>query len=256
MPFPAPPEFEALFDPDTVHLRPNVPEAQHDAVRRRAAGYCAMIAHLDHNIGRILDLLDQHGQRENTLVAFFTDHGEMLGSHGRFNKEVPYDEAIRFPLVLRLPGVIEAGTRYAGIASILDIYPMCAALCGVEPAAEVQGVDHSPALLGRAEPPRTEALVQWLGKTRYRWGDYPYRAIRTRRYTYSISASDVNERNGGHFRLLFDNERDEYQLHNLFGTPGARGLQRELHQRLCKAITEAGEELPDFVSSELQRAVK
>ena len=256
MPFPAPPEFEALFDPAALPLRPNVPEAQRVAVRRRAAGYYAMIAHLDHNIGRILDLLDAHGQRENTLVAFFTDHGEMLGSHGRFNKEVPYDEAIRIPLVLRLPGTLAADSRYAGIVSLLDLYPTCAALCGVAPAAEVQGVDHSPALLGRAEPPRTEALIQWLGKTRYGWGDYPYRAIRTQRHTYSVSAPDVNERNGGHFRLLFDNERDEYQLHNLFGAPGARDLQRELHQRLCNAIAEAGEELPDFVSSELQRAVK
>jgi len=254
MPFPAPPEFEALFDPDTIQLRPNVPEAQHDAVRKRAAGYYAMIAHLDHHIGRILDFLDQHGQRENTLVAFLADHGEMLGSHGRFNKEVPYDEAIRIPLLLRLPGTLAAESRYDGIVSILDIYPTCAALCGVDPAGEVQGVDHSAALLGRAEPPRTEALIQWLGETRYGWGDYPYRALRTRRHTYSVSASEVNERNGGHFRLLFDNARDEYQLNNLFGTSPARELQRELHARLCGAIRESGEEPPEFVAERTRRS--
>jgi len=62
-----------------------------------------------------------------------------------------------------------------------------------------------------------------------------------------VSAEDVDRRNGGHFRLLFDNQQDEHQLHNLFGEAESRGLQRRLHQRLCKAILAAGEELPDFV---------
>ncbi|HUT37466.1 MAG TPA: sulfatase [Planctomycetota bacterium] len=254
MPFPAPPEFEALFDPQTLRLRPNVPEAKEEAVRARAAGYYAMIAHLDHNVGRILDLLDERRQSERTLVVFLSDHGEMLGSHGRFNKEVPYDEAIRIPLLVRLPDAVPAGSRYAGIVSLLDIYPTCAALCGVDPASDVQGVDHSAALAGRARPPRTEALIQWLGKTRYGWGDYPYRAVRTARYTYSVSAEDVDRRNGAHFRLLFDNQRDEHQLLNLFGKAESRGLQRGLHQRLCKAILESGEELPDFVIADRARS--
>ena len=58
----------------------------------------------------------------------------------------------------------------------------------------------------------------------------------------------MNERHGGHFRLLFDNARDEYQLDNLFGKSPARDLQRELHARLCRAIQESGEEPPEFVA--------
>jgi len=248
MPFPAPPEYEAMFDPRTLRICDNVPNPQDESVRRRTAGYYAMVAHLDQNVGRILALLEELGQRERTLVVFFSDHGEMLGSHGRFNKEVAYDEAIRIPLILRLPGAIPAGTRHKGIVSGVDLYPTCAALCGVAPRPEVQGLDHSAALCGRGEPRRAEALVQWLGKTRYGWGDYPYRAIRTARHTYCVSAHEANERNGGHFRLLFDNERDEHQLHNLFGAPEAREVQRELHARLCAAIVGSGEALPDFVA--------
>ena len=50
------------------------------------------------------------------------------------------------------------------------------------------------------------------------------------------------------FRLLFDNKSDHWQLNNLFGKPKARQLQKELHQRLCRAIVESGEKIPDFVS--------
>jgi len=248
MPFPSVPAFEARFHPAQIRLRPNVPNAQDADARRKAAGYYAMIAHLDHNVGRILRLLEAHRQAENTLVVFLADHGEMLGSHGRFNKEVPYDESICFPLVLSLPGALPAGSRYGGPVSSVDVFPTCAGLCGVPVPSDVQGVDHSAALRGRGEPPRQEAFIQWLGATRYGWGDYPYRAIRTERYTYSVSAKEVNERNHGHFRLLFDNKGDPYQLQNLFGEPAARELQRELHSRLCRAIVGAAEELPDFVN--------
>ena len=90
--------------------------------------------------------------------------------------------------------------------------------------------------------------MQWLGQTRYGWGDYPYRAIRTARHTYCVSAETANEQHGGCFRLLFDNERDEYQLDNLFGRPDAADLQRELHARLCGTIIASGEDIPDFVA--------
>ena len=247
-PFPAPPQYEEMFDPADLRIRANVPDAADEAVRRKTAGYYAMIAQIDHNVGRILDFLEDSGQLDHTLILLFSDHGEMLGSHGRFNKEVAYDESIRIPLILRLPGVVPAGQRYDGLVSGIDIYPTCLGLCGLSAPAEVQGLDLSAALRGQVAPRRSEALVQWLGQTRYGWGDYPYRAIRTARHTYCVSAETANEQHGGCFRLLFDNERDEYQLDNLFGRPDAADLQRELHARLCGTIIASGEDIPDFVA--------
>ncbi len=248
MPFPAPAEYEAMFDPDTLTLRGNVSTEKEAEVRLKSAGYYALIAQVDHNVGRILDFLDASGQRDDTLVVLFADHGEMLGSHGRFHKEVAYDEAIRIPLLMRLPGVVPAGTRFDGVVSGVDIYPTCAGLCGVPPFADVQGMDQSEAIRGRPGPRRTEALVQWMGETRYGWGDYPYRAIRTARHTYCVCSADANDKHRGHFRLLFDNETDPDQLNNLFGKPEAIDLQRQLHIRLTKTILESGEPVPDFVA--------
>jgi len=245
MPFPSPPEFEALFDPDALELRPNVEDTSE--MRRRTAGYYALTAHLDHNIGRILDCLERAGQLDDTLIVVFSDHGEMLGSHGRNNKEVTYDEALRIPLLFRLPGSVPAGDRFGGIVSGIDIYPTSAALCGVEVPDSVQGLDQSATICGGDGPGRSEALVQWMGETRYGWGDYPYRAIRTARHTYCVSAAEVNEKHGGHFRLLYDNEADPFQLDNLFGRPDARDLQRDLHAQLCRAIDGSDEAIPEFV---------
>ena len=245
--FPAPPKYEDMFDPRTLQLRPNVPNPDDESVRNRTAGYYALIAQIDHNVGRIIDYLESSGQLDNTLIVLLADHGEMLASHGRFNKEVAYDEAIRIPLIFRMPGTVPAGRRYDGIASGIDIYPTCAGLCGVDVPSDVQGLDLSAALCGRDGPRRAEALIQWLGKTLFGWGDYPYRAIRTARYTYCVSSPEVNEANGGFFRLLFDNESDPYQMDNLFGRDEAGQLQRDLHQRLVGAIVDSREPVPDFV---------
>ena len=72
---PAPPEYEARFTPAAVELRGNVPPHLERKARAKLAGYYAMIANLDHNVGRVLDWLEDTGLAESTLVAFFSDHG-------------------------------------------------------------------------------------------------------------------------------------------------------------------------------------
>ena len=202
---------------------------------------------LDHNVGRVLDWLEQSGLAESTLVAFFSDHGELGGSHGHFGKYRPYDESIRIPLLLRLPGTLPAGLVHEGVVSGIDLFATCAGVCGVPLFAGQQGVDHTPALCGDTGPVRDAALVQWLGPSRTAWDDgYPYRAIRTRRHTYCAGPDEP-------FRLLFDNEEDELQRNNLFGQRSAADLQAALHRRLCNAVTQSGEPLPDFLIDREER---
>ena len=245
--FPAPPEFEDRFRPQDIILRDNVPQRTADDTRRTAAGYYAMIANIDHNVGRVLAWLQESGQAENTLVVFFSDHGEMLGSHGRPGKQVVFEESIHVPLILRLPGTIPGNTRHNELISGIDIFPTCAGLCQVSLLPEVQGVNHSLSLLGSDGHHRGDILIQWLGQSRYHWGNHPYRAIRTQRHTYCVSSAETNLEEGGVFRLLLDNIADPLQLHNLYGRWEAIDLQRELHGRLCRAIRESGEEPPDFI---------
>ena len=99
---PAPPQYTARFDPAKLILRGNVPPAEQPAARQRLAGYYAQIANLDDNVGRILKWLDDSGQADNTLVCFFSDHGEMGGSHGLYEKNDVFEESIRIPVLMRL----------------------------------------------------------------------------------------------------------------------------------------------------------
>ena len=76
-------------------LRENVPHIERieERTRRHLAGYCAQIENLDWNLGRILDALEETGLADNTHILFFSDHGEMMGSHGQFRKMSPYEES-------------------------------------------------------------------------------------------------------------------------------------------------------------------
>jgi arylsulfatase A-like enzyme len=232
-----------MFSPEDVILRDNVPEHMQARTREMLCGYYAMIANLDDNVGRILNWLDETDQTDNTLVVFFSDHGDMMGSQGRMHKQVPHEESIHIPLIMRMPGVLKAGGTYNGLASGIDIYPTCAGLCQVRVDPDLQGLDLSGSMDGTGGVQRAEAYIQWDG-TRFAFGDHPYRAIRTQRYTYAVGRDQE-------FCLLFDNKADEFQLSNLFGKPEVEELQKRLHRRLIRTCLHAGEDLPVFMGHSL-----
>jgi len=89
-------------------------------------------------VGKILDKLDQHGLSDNTLVIFVSDHGEMLGSHGMTSKNIFYEESVHVPFLMRLPGVIAAGTRVQSPVSTRDIFPTVLDYLGQQ---GVEGID-------------------------------------------------------------------------------------------------------------------
>jgi arylsulfatase A-like enzyme len=243
---PAPAEYEAMFRPEDLQLRANVPEECDAAARSQQAQYYAQIKNLDDNIGRVLDWLERTGLDESTLVCFFSDHGEMGGSHGRFQKVCAYDESIRIPMIMRLPGVIRPGLAVEEPFSLVDVFPTCASLCGIAVSPQVQGMDCAGLLSGAAGgDARQAALIQWFGNPRYNAEGAPgpqYRAIRTCDFTYAVGEAP-------HDCLLFDNRSDPLQLHNLFDSPDAVSLQHELHALLAQEISASGEPLPDFVES-------
>lgn len=96
-------------------------QADYDAQRFRQL-YFGEISQLDAAFGRLLRALDRLGLRDNTLVVFTSDHGEMAGAHGRFGKGVMYEEALHVPLVVRAPGRAES-LRINTPVSTVDLMP-------------------------------------------------------------------------------------------------------------------------------------
>ena len=112
--------------------------------------YYAMVTQVDAGVGRILDRLDQLGLREDTVVIFTSDHGDMQGSHGRKNKALPHEESCGIPLIVRAPGGATNSVTDA-IVSGIDFYPTCLAYAGVEPPADLPGQNFAPLTYGEAQ---------------------------------------------------------------------------------------------------------
>lgn len=84
------------------------------------AYYYACISFVDFQVGRILEALEATGQLDHTLIAFTSDHGELLGDFHSFGKRSYHDAASRIPLLLRGPGV-EAGKRCDTPCNLIDL---------------------------------------------------------------------------------------------------------------------------------------
>jgi arylsulfatase A-like enzyme len=234
----APEKYRALFHPAQLVLRPNVPAAMEEKTRVHLAGYYAHCAALDDAMGELLTTLRETGLAENTVLVFTADHGDMLGSQGLAKKQKPYEESARVPMLIRWPAGLgkEARTLAAPMNSE-DLMPTLLGLAQVGIPKTVEGLDYSGHVRGGPDPSDGAALltcVQPFGEFNVKNGGKEYRALRTARYTY---ARDLN----GPW-LLFDNETDPAQMHNLVGDPSAAGLQATLDAQLTRRLKANGDE--------------
>ena len=105
-----------------------------DPQRRREmrAAYYALVSQFDEFFGDLIAALDRRGLRNNTLVIYASDHGDMAGERGMFMKSVFYEWGVRVPLVMSLPGVLPQGTTLDPSVSLVDLLPTLQAMAGVE----------------------------------------------------------------------------------------------------------------------------
>ena len=171
------PEYFDLYDPDSLELPAtwNEPlEQQHPiiqhlrwswrndipppeaVVRRATASYYALITYMDEQIGRILAAIDGSPLRENTAVIYASDHGEMAGHHGIWQKQCFYEGAARVPLMVRLPGGESPG-RVAQNVSLVDVLPTLLDIADNEIPDDLPG--DSLLAIAREEPGRTNRSV-------------------------------------------------------------------------------------------------
>jgi len=142
--------FLHYFDP---HMTYDPPEP----FKSRFAGesYAGEIAYVDHCIGQVVAALKEQDLYDSTLIVVTSDHGEMLGEHGELTHSYYiYQSAVRVPLIFKAPRHTrhKEGVRRSGLVGLVDIVPTVCVLLGIDPPAEVQGVDLSPTFSSAAEP--------------------------------------------------------------------------------------------------------
>jgi len=127
-----------------------------DAVTRRQArrmthAYYACVSFIDAQIGRILDALDANGLSDSTAVVVWGDHGFHLGDHGRWAKHTQFEQAMRSPLMVRLPGQQKISGPTDAIAESVDLYPTLCEFAGLPIPEFVEGESLIPVLRGKSQ---------------------------------------------------------------------------------------------------------
>lgn len=145
--------------------------------RRLRARYHGSIAFIDNCIGKILDAVEARPDADNTIICFFSDHGDHMGDHGAWQKESFFEASCRVPLLVSWPGHLRPNTRFAGLAALTDLFGLATAATG---QAELRdGHDLLHAMQGAG--PAREAVIGMYGapgtrhfKCMVRQGDWKY----------------------------------------------------------------------------------
>ncbi len=176
-----PAEYATMYDPEQLPLPANYLEEHPfnnghmlvrdeqltpwprtpEIVRRELADYYGMISHLDAQIGRVLQAIQDSGQADNTIVVFAADNGLAIGSHGLLGKQNMYEHSLGVPLVVAGPGIV-ADRRSDALCYLLDLFPTLAELAGVSLPSEVEGRSFAGVLKGDKQTHRDTLFGRYL----------------------------------------------------------------------------------------------
>ncbi|SKC76595.1 sulfatase family protein [Maledivibacter halophilus] len=215
-PFDVPSEWANLYDDvdlpqgyeSITPISPLAEENKHiadypnkDYLKRAKQLYCSAISFVDYNIGRILDYLEKTNQIDNTLIIFTSDHGEMLGDNGTYQKFLPYDSSSKVPFIVRYPKYINPGTKDECMVDLNDIFPTFLDAAEVDYPANYKLPGES-IFLKEGMKDRNYQYVE------YNKGNKRWVSLRNKRYKY-------NYYYGGGKEELFDLGNDSKERVNL-----------------------------------------
>ncbi len=202
--------------------------------RTLQAAYYAMIKLVDDRVGRILNALEESGQRHNTVVIFTSDHGEMLGDHGLIQKGCRfYEGLVRVPLIFSWPGVFPQGLRSEALVELLDKAPTLMELAGLVAPERMQGRSLLPILKGEADPAVHRDFVRCEYYDALEMPDHSLATMyRDERYKVVLY-------HGHDYGELYDLQEDPEEFENMWEEPEAQPLVLELLKRSYDASMRA-----------------
>ena len=208
------------------------------ALRERRSKYLEKCALIDSYVGRLLEALEQKGMLDDTVVIFTSDHGDMLGNHGIWDKRYFHEESCGVPLFMA-GGPVQGEQRMCGarlsksLVSHLDLYPTLLDLAGVEAPRHRRRPGRSLLKMLSEEIPGHDRVIAELATAMM---------IRTPNWKM------VYDPQGGGVQYLFNLVNDSEELCNLAGVPGYEPVVQNLTQKLLdnkirrSQVTQAKEE--------------
>jgi len=242
-----PPHLQALILRDEQRGRTAPYAMDRETLQWIYRSYYGTVSHIDHEVGRILTMLEETGQSENTIVVFTSDHGDQLLEHGLFGKNIFYESSIHIPFMIRFPGKINAGT-YDQFCMTIDLLPTLFNMVGLEEPYHCQGQSLMP-LIGTSEKSyqprdcvfseniipevfdRTFNFEKDKGVMGIRHPDA--KMVRTQKWKYNYYPPSYQE--------LYDLENDPHELDNLAADPVYKKVIDEMKERILNWLVTADE---------------
>jgi len=182
--------------------------------------YFGMVKLIDDKVGQLLSFLEKNGQDENTIIVFTSDHGDMMGEHGRYNKGNPYQSSAGVPFIIRYPGRVTRKVINTAHSST-DFAPTILGLMGIDYSGiAFQGTDASDEIL-------SNATSSTLEQVRFIAGPHWAAAV-DRQYKLVLSKYAPP--------WLFDLKKDPNEIINYSGNPSYNGIMEKLRHELRNAI--------------------
>ncbi len=208
--------------------------------------YLGCCASLDYNLGRLRAELARLGLADSTVVFYTSDHGSHFRTRNSEYKRSCHDGCLRIPLLACGPG-FEGGQVVSELVSLIDLPPAVLAAAGTDKPAAMRGRPLQELLAG-APPDWPQEVFAQISESQVG------RAIRTKRWKYSVSVPGDTPRLGWNFpasdyyeeEFLYDLEADPHEQHNLVAAREYAEVRAELAETLKRRLVEAGENVPEI----------
>lgn len=194
-------------------------------VKKAVHAYYGMCAFLDQQVGDVLEEIERLGIMKDTYIIYSSDHGEMLGNHGLWNKNCMYEDSVGVPLIISGPEIPE-GRKVETLVSTIDFYPTLLEMSGV-PLTDTDKKLPGESLLHfvQQEQANRSVLSQYHASGATSGGFM----LRYKRFKYIYYV--------GREAILFDLESDPRELENLIGKPAWASIAEQMDWKLRKRIS-------------------
>ncbi len=205
---------------------------------RMVRAYWGTILSVDDSVGRLVKLLDERGELDETVIIFMGDNGLLEGEHGMVDKRTMHEASIRIPLVIRYPGLTRGQPkRVTHQVLTVDIAPTICELAGAEPLRDIHGQSMVKMVQGGSEWRKA-----WFYHYNYE-KQFPYtpnvRGIRNDRwklirYPHGDGGPDR------HMAELYDLQNDPLETTNLIHEPDQKDRIAQLSEQLLELMAATG----------------
>ncbi|MCP4404289.1 MAG: sulfatase-like hydrolase/transferase [bacterium] len=260
-PFKIPEPYYSMYDPESVPEPPNFRPGEDEPISKKnsfyrtlwkdhgenweswkksVAVYWGFVTHIDDQIGRLIQCLESEGIKEDTLIIYCSDHGEMLGQHGLWHKMQAYEEALRVPLIMSAPWM-QGGIRSNALTSLIDIPSTILGAAGIEPPDDYEGLDLTHVFEDGPTSGRKYLFSEQKPLGEFH-GEVDWRMVTDNRYKYIWNNGDRAE--------FYDLEIDPFECVNLIEHPQMQANVQTYRQELLDWMEQTTDPLYSRIVSE------